>query len=150
MGGAISDLVSRVSKLERERITHPSYRQAQRLVWITSVLTQNTPIVPGWDAAKKPYADPITIENDGWVMIVAQVYNRNTEGKNEKSRINAYINNTVVVQAVTRVGEGDDETGMSGLYPVRAGDTIMWGSSNNTENPNLPFNSFGILYIPYV
>ena len=141
MGGAISDLASRVSNLENKKIPYPDYTKAGSTIYTTTAASW--PMFPNFSPDKANVTDPIIIPRDGWLRVYMSI--RNTENKACELRV--YINNQCIVFGVC---QADNDFMNDCVVPVSAGDKITFRIELTEQRREQPTSGYiTIQLIPF-
>ena len=152
MGGAISDLVSRVNALEQNRYFYPDFSRQSYVVNLDRSTSED--IVPGWNMSSHPF-DYVTVPSSGWIHIMSRVknYDNNADIKNKNfipRRITVSVKDkTPLADCIAGIGEVDvaiEDSDCASLI-VKAGTIIQYGS--NTANPNGYYSVLKIWHTPF-
>lgn len=148
MGGVLTDLASRLNRIENRYITYPNNNGLTNLVSLTG------DVVPNWDKDNNPY-ETVTVPSNGWVNVKTKVRNYDSvsnanNGIFEPRLIEVFIGANRITRAIA---------GLAGLkcavaactdnmFPARAGEVIKYGSTGST--PNGAYTEVVITHFPFI
>lgn len=135
MGGALTDLVSRISILERDSIKCPSYKTVAQQ-WTFGMNGANGDIIPGWKQGDYPSYSPVYTVNQSGMLLFLCAANAITQTPDNRVGFGWQVNGREI-GSVNAVGERtyDSNETNSTLF-VKAGDSFRF-SARNTANTGI-------------